>query len=162
MADFENILKLSEKLGEILRRKNKKLACVESCTGGLFASAITEIPGSSDYFDRGFITYSNDSKIEILGVKKETIDRYGAVSKECAKEMVEGLKNISKCSICVSITGIAGPTGGTIEKPVGLVYTGFVIDNITVVEKNIFSGSRREVRLSTVDFVLKYLIEKIF
>lgn len=157
----ENILKKSKRLGDILRKQRLKIAFAESCTGGLLSSIITEIPGSSDYFERGYITYSNKSKIEMLGVNKETIEKYGAVSFECAKEMVERLNKITDCQICVSITGIAGPSGGSFEKPVGLVYTGFYINNNVVVEKNIFQGTRQEIRLTTVNFVIDYLLEKL-
>ncbi|MCX7769816.1 MAG: CinA family protein [Proteobacteria bacterium] len=161
MVDYENLLLKSEKLGKILRERNKKIAFAESCTGGLLSSIITEIPGSSDYFERAYITYSNQAKIEMLGVNKDVIEKFGAVSYECAKEMVEKLKKLSLCDICVSITGIAGPTGGTMEKPVGLVYTGFFIDNELFIEKNFFNGLRQEVRYSTIDFVLNFLLKKL-
>ncbi len=161
MVDFDVLISLSTTLGAILKSKNKKIACAESCTGGLLSSLITEVPGSSEYFDRGFVTYSNESKMEILGVAKEVIEHYGAVSYECAKAMVEGLQRITKCHICVAITGIAGPTGGTPDKPVGLVFTGFFIDGNVYIEKHIFNGTRRDIRLSTVEFVFNYLIKTL-
>jgi PncC family amidohydrolase len=161
MVDIDTLISLSVKLGTILKSKNKKIAFAESCTGGLLSSLITEVPGSSEYFDRGFVTYSNESKMEILGVTKEVIERYGAVSYECAKAMVEGLRRISKCDVCVAITGIAGPTGGTPDKPVGLVFMSFSIDGNVYIEKHIFKGTRREIRLSTVEFVFNFLIKNL-
>jgi PncC family amidohydrolase len=161
MVDIDTLISLSVKLGTILKSKNKKIAFAESCTGGLLSSLITEVPGSSEYFDRGFVTYSNESKMEILGVTKEIIERYGAVSYECAKAMVEGLRRISKCDVCVAITGIAGPTGGTPDKPVGLVFMSFSIDGNVYIEKHIFKGTRREIRLSTVEFVFNFLIKNL-
>jgi PncC family amidohydrolase len=162
MVIYEDILVNSKKLGDILREKGWKIACAESCTGGLLSSIITEIPGSSDYFERGYITYSNKSKIEMLGVNKETIEKYGAVSFECAKEMVEKLNILTNCEVCTSITGIAGPTGGSLEKPVGLVYVGFCIEGNFTVEKLMFKGLRQEIRLSTVSFTIDYLIKNLY
>lgn len=107
-----------------LLKKNISLACAESCTGGLFAGTLTGFPGISGVFSRGYVTYSNEAKMEILGVKEETLRKYGAVSPETAMEMAEGAARISKSDIAVSVTGIAGPDGGTPEKPVGLVYMG--------------------------------------
>lgn len=108
-----------------LMEKNLTLSSAESCTGGMFASTMTDIPGISRCFDRGLVTYSNQAKMEELGVSAETLETYGAVSEETALEMVEGLQRVSGSDVCVSVTGIAGPGGGTEEKPVGLVYIGF-------------------------------------
>lgn len=108
-----------------LMEKNLTLSSAESCTGGMFASTMTDIPGISQCFDRGLVTYSNQAKMEELGVSAETLETYGAVSEETALEMVEGLQRVSGSDVCVSVTGIAGPGGGTEEKPVGLVYIGF-------------------------------------
>lgn len=109
-----------------LTSKNLTLSSAESCTGGMFASAVTDVPGISKSFERGIVTYSNEAKISELGVSRETLDRYGAVSEEVALEMVEGLKKVSGSDVCISVTGVAGPDGGTEEKPVGLVYIGFI------------------------------------
>lgn len=109
-----------------LKERNLTLSSAESCTGGMFASAITDIPGVSTCFDRGIVTYSNSAKMQELGVKGETLEKYGAVSEETALEMAEGLKKVSGSDICISVTGIAGPDGGTEEKPVGLIYIGFI------------------------------------
>lgn len=108
-----------------LMEKNLTLSSAESCTGGMFASTMTDIPGISQCFDRGLVTYSNQAKMEELGVSAQTLETYGAVSEETALEMVEGLQRVSGSDVCVSVTGIAGPGGGTEEKPVGLVYIGF-------------------------------------
>lgn len=108
-----------------LMDKGLSLSSAESCTGGMFASTMTDIPGISQCFDRGLVTYSNQAKMEELGVCAETLEKFGAVSEETALEMVEGLQRVSSSDVCISVTGIAGPGGGTEEKPVGLVYIGF-------------------------------------
>ena len=108
-----------------LMDQNLTLSSAESCTGGMFAAALTDVPGISRCFQRGLVTYSNQAKIEELGVRKETLEKYGAVSEETALEMVEGLKKVSGSDVCISVTGVAGPDGGSEEKPVGLAYIGF-------------------------------------
>lgn len=125
-----------------LIEKNKTLSVAESCSGGLLSSSFIDVPGASKVFLEGIVTYSNEAKMERLGVKKETLEKYGAVSAETAKEMVCGLKT----DIAISITGIAGPDGGTKEKPVGLVYMGIKVDDEIFIEKKVFSGPRRKVR----------------
>lgn len=109
-----------------LLEKNMTIACAESCTGGMFAAAITDVPGISGSFHRGIVTYSNEAKMDELGVRAETLEKHGAVSEETALEMAEGLKAVSGCDVCISVTGIAGPGGGSPEKPVGLVYIGLI------------------------------------
>jgi nicotinamide-nucleotide amidase len=121
----EPLLALARAVLDAAREKNLRIATAESCTGGLIAACLTEIPGSSDVVDRGFVTYSNDSKTELLGVSPELIEQHGAVSQEVALAMAEGALAHSRADISVSCTGIAGPGGGTPEKPVGLVYIGF-------------------------------------
>ena len=121
--------------GRRLLEKNISISCAESCTGGLFAKTLTDIEGISAVFDRGIVTYSNRAKIEELGVNPETLDRYGAVSEQTAREMALGLQKISGSRLCISVTGIAGPGGGTAEKPVGLVYIGIVFDDKVEVRK---------------------------
>mgnify|MGYP000995951650 CR=1 FL=1 len=116
-------------VGKKLIEKNISFSSAESCTGGLFAQMMTEIPGISAVFDRGFVTYSNKSKIEELGVNPETLKKYGAVSEQTAIEMAEGLKRVTGSRLCISVTGIAGPGGGTEEKPVGLVYICVILDD---------------------------------
>lgn len=134
------------KLVEICKQKKIKIAVAESCTGGLVASAITAVSGSSAVFDRGFVTYSNDSKIDLLDVSKDSIERHGAVSAEIAEQMVIGAKSKSVADIAVSITGIAGPTGSTETKPVGLVFIALRYRGETEVIENYFSGNRQEIR----------------
>ena len=127
----------------ILKRKNLKLAVVESCTGGLLASTITSIDGASKVFNLGLVTYSNQAKINILKVNKNIIKKYGAVSHECCSAMVKNLSRISKANINVSITGIAGPKGGTKQKPVGLVYIGVKKGNKILINKCLFKSKKR-------------------
>ena len=134
-----------------LKRKKIKISCAESCTGGLLASSITSVSGASKVFNLGLITYSNSAKIKILKVNKNIIRKYGAVSHECCFAMVNNLSKISKANICVSITGIAGPKGGTKQKPVGLVYIGIKKGNKIKVNKCLFkSKNRSKIQRATV------------
>ena len=126
-----------------LIKKKQKISIAESCTGGLLASTITSVSGASKIFNLGLITYSNQAKIEILKVNKNTINKHGAVSYECCLEMVNKLSKISKANINVSITGIAGPKGGTKLKPVGLVYIGIKKGNKTQINKCLFKSKKR-------------------
>lgn len=112
------------KIGKLLHERKKTLAVTESCTGGLVSSLLTDVSGSSEYIFANFVTYSNEAKNKYLGVKTETLEKYGAVSEETAKEMAEGLLKVSGCDYALATTGIAGPTGGSAEKPVGLMYIG--------------------------------------
>ena len=135
--------KLSLKVVKLLRRKKLKISFAESCTGGLLASSITSISGSSKIFNFGLVTYSNQSKINILNVSKQIITKHGAVSYETCISMVKNLSKISKSNISVSVTGIAGPKGGTIKKPVGLVYIGIKKGNKTLVKRYLFKNKKR-------------------
>ena len=140
-----------EKLHKKLIKKNITLSAAESCTGGLLSSKFTRLSGSSKYFQMGLVTYSNKAKIKILKVKKKIINKYGSVSPECCKAMVQGLSRISKSKINISITGIAGPNGGTKDKPVGLVYIGVKNKNKILITKNIFNQkSRKAIQNATV------------
>ena len=132
-----------KKLVKILNKKKLKIAFAESCTGGMLASEITSISGASKVFGLGLVTYSNQAKINILKVKKSIIKKYGAVSPECCQAMVKNLAKISKAQINVSITGIAGPNGGTKVKPVGLVYIGVKKGKKLLITKNIFKQKTR-------------------
>ena len=134
---------ISQKIVKLLSKKNLKFSFAESCTGGLLSSSITSISGSSKVFTLGLITYSNQAKIKILGVPKKTIMKYGAVSYETCLSMVKNLSKISKTNISISITGIAGPKGGTKEKPVGLVYIGIKKGNKTQITKHLFKNKKR-------------------
>ena len=131
-----------ELVGKLLIEKKMTLSTAESCTGGLIAHLITNVSGSSKYFKRGFVTYSNTSKTEELGVPANVIEKFGAVSEEVAYEMAKRTLNVSKTDIAVATTGIAGPTGGSSKKPIGLVYIGVAYNNKVIVEKHIFNGDR--------------------
>ena len=131
---------------EKLMEKTITVATAESCTGGMIASAITDVPGSSGIFGYGMVTYSNEAKRKILGVQKETLEQYGAVSEQTAREMAQGLRERSGADIAVSTTGIAGPSGGTKDKPVGLVYVGCADAHGVRVEKLTLTGSRERIR----------------
>ncbi len=133
---------IEEVVFRMLKENNMKIAFCESCTGGLITSKFTRIPGVSEVFDRAYITYSNISKVEDLNVSKKTLEKYGAVSEETALEMAHGLLNKTNVDIALSVTGIAGPSGGSEEKPVGLVYIGICTKNCSRVIKSMFSGDR--------------------
>lgn len=137
---------LPERIVHILAEKGMTISAAESCTGGMFAKMITDIPGSSSVLNESYVTYANEAKTKILGVRPETLEKYGAVSEQTAKEMADGLYRVSKSNVCAVFTGIAGPDGGTAEKPVGLVYTGVCINGITTVYKLQLSGSRDKIR----------------
>ena len=150
--------KLSQKTVKVLIKKKFKISFAESCTGGLLSSTITSISGSSKIFDLGLVTYSNKAKIKILKVPKKIISKYGAVSKECCLSMVKNLGKISKANISVSITGIAGPNGGTKSKPVGLVYIGIKKGNKIIIKENFFkSTSRISIQRATVNNSLEII-----
>jgi len=147
-----------KKLVKKLTKKKLKIAIAESCTGGMLASEITSISGASKVFGLGLITYSNQAKINILKVKKNIIKKYGAVSPECCEAMVKNLAKISKAQINVSITGVAGPNGGTKTKPVGLVYIGVKKNNKTLITKNFFlQKSRKAIQNATVKRTLEII-----
>lgn len=135
------------------------LVTAESCTGGLIASAITSRPGASKIFERGFVTYSNQSKIDLLGVSESTLKNNGAVSTLTAEAMVKGALVNSKADIAVSVTGIAGPDGGTDEKPVGLVYIGYALrGDLPKVARHDFKGTREKIRMDALKQALKYAL----
>jgi len=145
----------AEQLGRLLKSKEKKIATAESCTGGWIAQMITEVSGSSTWFDRGFVTYSNAAKMQMLGVKPETLDKYGAVSAQTATEMVNGALAYSDADCAIAVTGIAGPDGGTAQKPVGTVFIAWAYKNqeVKVVEKKL-TGNRHQIRRQTVKIAL--------
>ena len=155
----KDILTLTEALGEKLIVRKMILTTVESCTGGLFSAQITNTPGSSIWFDRGFITYSNQSKIDCVKVKKNTIEKFGAVSQQTADEMALGAINNSQGNIALSITGIAGPKGGSQLKPIGTIFFGIAKkENIIFQQKAFFKGNREEIRENAVLFALNQLL----
>ena len=148
---------LLNKISLILKDQNLKIATAESCTGGLIAHTLTNISGSSDYFDRGVVSYSNKSKTELLGVPEKLIDKYGAVSNPVAKAMADGIRVKSEVDIGISTTGIAGPTGGTKEKPVGLVFIAISTKENVIVKKYQFGGNRIQNKYDTCKAALDML-----
>ena len=151
--------KLSERIVKLLQKKRLKISFAESCTGGLLASTITKISGSSKVFTLGLVTYSNQAKINILKVPNKIIKKYGAVSYETCVSMVKNLNKISKTNISVSITGVAGPKGGTKEKPVGMVYIGIKKNSKTIVKKYFFKNKKRNsIQKTTVKEALKLIL----
>ena len=155
-------MKLNKKIISLIKRKKMKLAIAESCTGGMLSSAITSVSGSSKVFTIGLVTYSNQAKISILKVNQKIIKKYGAVSVQCCLAMVNNLSKISKSKVCVSITGIAGPKGGSKQKPVGLVYIGIRIDKKVIVNKcNFKNKGRAYIQRQTVKKSLNLLFKLI-
>ncbi len=143
----------------LLRKNNMTVATAESCTGGLIAHRLTNTPGSSSYFERGLVTYSNEAKIEMLGVDKKTIEEKGAVSEEVAKQMAEGIKGSAGTNLGLATTGIAGPGGGSEEKPIGTVYIGFAFPEGVKVQHHQFSGNRWDIKSQTSEKALRTVID---
>ena len=144
-------------IGEKLREKNLTISCAESCTGGLLTSKLTDVAGSSDYVKGSMVVYSNEIKISALGVEEETLKKFGAVSPETAFEMAKNIRELFKTDIGASVTGIAGPGGGSEKKPVGTVFIGVSDKNKTEVQKFNFSGTRTEIKNKSVDAALKMI-----
>ncbi len=153
---------LEEIVGQLLRGGGATLAVAESCTGGLVAHRLTRIPGSSDYFERSVVVYSNAAKVQMLGVPKELIDRNGAVSAEVAEKMAEGVRGVSHATLGLAITGIAGPTGGSVEKPVGTVFIALASPKGTVSRRYQFTGDRDQIKTisayTAIDWVRRYFL----
>ena len=153
-------LSLTERLAEAMLLHRYMLVTAESCTGGGIAESVTSLAGSSQWFERGYVTYSDESKQELLKVTLDTLARYGAVSEECAAEMAEGAINNSHADIAVSVTGIAGPDGGSADKPVGTVCFGWSQrEQETLTTRIVFAGDREEVRRQTVLMALQGLLD---
>jgi nicotinamide-nucleotide amidase len=150
-------------LNEVLRKKKIKISVAESCSGGLISYNLTKLPGSSKYFIMGAICYSNESKIKFLKVKKETLLKYGAVSMETCKQMCINLLKISKSNIAISITGIAGPDGGSIQKPIGIVYIGIASEKKIVIKKFLYNKklSRINIQQETLKSTIKLIKDHI-
>ena len=152
----------NKKIVSLLIRKKLKIAVAESCTGGMLSSTITSISGASKIFSMGLVTYSNQSKIGILKVPKKIIQKYGAVSVQCCLSMVNNLSKISKSKICVSITGIAGPGGGTKQKPVGLVYIGIKIKKKVIISRCQFKIKQRiSIQKATVKKTINLILKQL-
>jgi len=153
---------LAKKVYEKLKEKGKTLATAESCTGGLIGASLTSVPGVSECYGFGVVTYANEAKEKLLGVKHETLETVGAVSPDTARQMAQGALSLSDADIAVAVTGIAGPGGGSPEKPVGLVYIGIAQKNAEAkAVKNIFNGNRDEVRSATVCKALELVLEEL-
>ena len=155
-------MNLNQKIVSLLKKKKLKLAVAESCTGGMLSSAITSVSGSSKVFSMGLVTYSNQAKTSILKIPKQIINKNGAVSFQCCLAMVNNLSKISKAKVCISITGIAGPKGGSKQKPVGLVYIGVKIGKKVIINKcNFKNNSRTFIQKQTVKKALNFLAKLI-
>ena len=153
-----NSTDLTKTLAEILLSRNWTVSLAESCTGGLVSATLTELAGSSEWFERGYITYSNEAKTECLDVPAQLIESHGAVSEPVAKAMADGARINSGSDVAISITGIAGPSGGSIEKPVGTVCFGWATENQTLTKTMHLNGDRQAVRQQATEFALTELI----
>ena len=154
-----SVPQLSQRLADLLLQKGLKLVTAESCTGGLIASACTDLAGSSAWFERGFVTYSNEAKTELLGVEERRLKRAGAVCEGVARAMATGALSHSLAQVAVAVTGVAGPTGGSPAKPVGTVWFGFALPGHVSTEKCHFDGDRAAVRAATVRHAFTRLVE---
>ncbi|MDA2933013.1 nicotinamide-nucleotide amidohydrolase family protein [Acidobacteria bacterium AH-259-D05] len=148
---------LEEVVGRILREREKSLATAESCTGGLIGKMITDVPGSSDYYRGGVVGYSNNLKVDFMGVNETTLERFGAVSQQVAHQMAVGIRESTAADFGLSVTGVAGPQGGTSEKPVGRVFVGLSSKEETRVRQEQFPGTRQAIRIRASRFALDWL-----
>jgi nicotinamide-nucleotide amidase len=153
--------RLVQELGTKLKREGAKLVTAESCTGGWVAQVVTSVAGSSDWFERGFVTYSNDSKHELLGVSQSTLKKHGSVSEETAREMAQGALARSKATLALAVTGVAGPGGGSAEKPVGMVCFAWARGKGVRSETRHFSGDRESVRRQSVVHALEGVLKTL-
>mgnify|MGYP003393818611 CR=1 FL=1 len=152
-------MKIEAEVGKILRNGKMTMAVAESCTGGLISSRITDISGSSDFFSMGIVAYSNKIKENVLGVFPKLLQKHGAVSKQVALEMAKGARLLANTDIGIGITGIAGPTGGTMTKPVGLVYIALSMDKKKIAKKFFFKGSRQKIKFQASEAALDLIIK---
>ena len=150
---------LEARVGEILKARSMTVTAAESCTGGLILHRLTNIPGSSAYVLGGFVTYSNETKVKYLGVRQETLDRYGAVSEQTAAEMARGAREALNVDVALSVTGIAGPGGGTPTKPVGLTYIGLDASDFRRVVHYVWTGDRESNKAASADAALQLLLD---
>ena len=154
-------MSLEERAVQALTARGCEITTAESCTGGMLASMLVNAAGASEIFKEGYITYSNEAKSRLLGVDAQALDRYGAVSETVARQMAEGAAAAAGATAALSVTGIAGPGGGTKEKPVGLVYIGCYLDGTTTAERNLFHGSRLEIREASARRALELLLARM-
>jgi nicotinamide-nucleotide amidase len=151
--------RLEEKIGKLLLELGKNVSVAESCTGGLVSHRITNIAGSSKYYNGGVISYSNQSKIDVLHVSPETIQKFGAVSRQTATEMAIGVRRLFGTDLGIAVTGIAGPDGGSVEKPLGLVYVCLSDEDKIICEQFNFDGSREEIKRKSADAALRLVVD---
>lgn len=152
---------MEEKLVRILFERELRITTAESCTGGLIAAKLVNVAGVSDVFESGYITYSEDAKMRILGVKRTTLEQYTVYSEQVAREMAEGAAKAAGADVAVSVTGIAGPDGGMPDFPVGLCYIGCYYDGETVVERHVFEGQRQEIRQQAAESAIELAIKTL-
>lgn len=150
---------MEKQVVDLLKKHNYKITCAESCTGGLISGRLVNVSGISDYYEAGIVTYANEAKEKFLKVPHEMLEKYGAVSNQVAEAMARGALAFAGADVSIAVTGIAGPGGGTAEKPVGLVYMACCVKDEVTVRKHIFSGDRQTVRESTVLEALKLVME---
>lgn len=162
LEKMEKLKEMEEVVADLLRQHGHTLATAESCTGGLIASRITDVAGSSEYFLEGVIVYSNQAKKDLLGVREETLSEFGAVSEQTVRQMCEGIRRLSRADLTLAISGIAGPGGGSAEKPVGLVYLGLYDGHKFFIRQFRFQGSRKEIKLQAsqmaLDLIRRYYV----
>lgn len=159
----KSTLQLASELGEKLKLKNWSITTAESCTGGGIGYALTSKSGSSAWLNQGYITYSNQAKTELVDVKQDTLESYGAVSEQVVKQMATGASHAARAEVAIAVSGVAGPDGGSPEKPVGTVWFGFYINGKCTTDRQVFSGDRHQVRQQTIDHALQqclYLIDQ--
>lgn len=165
MINNDEMTRLSIEVGKALIKRKSTLTTAESCTGGWIAKVITDIAGSSDYYQRGFVTYSNQAKHEMIGVDEQALLQYGAVSEVVVSQMAEGALMAANSDFAISVSGIAGPGGGSVEKPVGLVWFGFAAKHNAKIhmttKSQIFEGTREQVRASAVIYALESVLKEI-
>ncbi|QPB82008.1 nicotinamide-nucleotide amidohydrolase family protein [Pseudoalteromonas rubra] len=152
------IASLAAQLGAILTNNRQTITTAESCTGGGISYALTDTPGSSAYIERCFVTYSNEAKSQLLGVTPNTLAEFGAVSQQTVQEMVQGAANAARADVAIAVSGIAGPGGGSLEKPVGTVWFGFYLQDKVLCEVCHFTGTRAEVRVQAIEFSIRKII----
>ena len=154
---YEKEYSLEERVVSLLKQRGYTATTTESCTGGLLAGRLLNVAGASEVYKEGYITYSNEAKIKLLDVSPKTLEAYGAVSEHTALEMAQGAAELAGTQAALATTGIAGPDGGTLEKPVGLVYIGCYVNHVTAVEEHVFAGERAQVRNLAVEAALNLL-----
>jgi nicotinamide-nucleotide amidase len=164
LLDFRNLMAeyiisdngegIEEVIIKLLKKKQWRISICESCTGGMLSSMLVNVPGASKVFEEGFITYSNNSKMKYLGVKEETIREHGVVSSPVVLEMIEGLKKLNQADVLIGVSGIAGPGGGSLRKPVGLVHYGIMVKNESISEAKVFKGNREQIRKKACLWIL--------